>query len=95
MANGTVTGANSRKGGPVRSERAPRSGARSARRVRQPGAWLPEVGLAVPLLVLTLAPDPLRRAAVVLFLACVLAWASWRGGAPSRCPGDWTRPDRW
>jgi hypothetical protein len=76
------------RSGPVRWGR---FGSRRANRWR-PGAWLPEAGIALPLLLVLLVPDPLRRAAVVLFLACLLAWASWRGGTDSRAPGDWTRP---
>ncbi|HXF37069.1 MAG TPA: hypothetical protein VNO17_07805 [Actinomycetota bacterium] len=70
-----------------------RSGSSRTTRWR-PGAWLPEAGLALLLLLVLLVPDPLRRAAIVLFLACLLAWASWRGGTDSRAPGDWIRPDR-
>lgn len=95
MAKGIGVEASGRNDGPVRCSPAPRSGGRPTRGARQPGAWLPEAALAASLLILVLAPDPLRRVAVLLFSLCGLAWASWRAGADSRSPGDWTRRDRW
>ncbi|HXF72047.1 MAG TPA: hypothetical protein VNO79_05485 [Actinomycetota bacterium] len=50
------------------------------------------MSLASSLLLVLAVGGPARRLALLLFLACLLAWASWRGGTDSRRPGDWNPP---